>query len=52
MVETEEFFLLGLKVINPFRTKTPKYLLPRENEPLLYYQIGNKNFFIFITSKT
>ena len=23
--------------INPFRTKTPKYLFPRGNEPLLYH---------------
>ena len=36
---------------NPFRTKTPKYLFPREKEPLLYYQIGNINFFIFITNQ-
>ena len=32
----------------PFRTKTPKYLLPGGNKPLLYHQIGNSNFFIFI----
>ena len=37
--------------INPFRTKTPKYLFPRGNEPLLYHQIGNRNFFIFIANK-
>ena len=30
---------------NPFRTKTPKYLFPRGNEPLLHHQIGNRNFF-------
>ena len=27
--------------LNPFRTKTPKYLFPRENKSLLYHQIGN-----------
>ena len=37
--------------INPFRTKTPKYLFPRGNKPLLYHQIGNRNFFIFITNQ-
>ena len=37
--------------IYPFRTKTPKYLFPRGNEPLLYHQIGNRNFFIFITNQ-
>ena len=37
--------------INPFRTKTPKYLFPRGNEPLLYHQIGNRHFFIFITNQ-
>ena len=36
---------------NPFRTKIPKYLFPRGNEPLLYHQIGNRNFFIFITNQ-
>ena len=35
--------------INPFRMKTPIYLFPRGNKPLLYHQIGNRNFFIFIT---
>ena len=38
--------------INPFRTKTPKYLFPRGNKPLLYHQIGNRNFFIFITNQS
>ena len=38
-------------VFNPFRTKTPKYLFPRGNKPLLYHQIGNRNFFIFITNQ-
>ena len=38
-------------VINPFRTKTSKYLFPRENKPLLYHQIVNINFFIFITNQ-
>ena len=37
--------------LNPFRTKTLKYLFPRGNEPLLYHQIGNINFFIFITNQ-
>ena len=36
---------------NPFRMKTPKYLFPRGNKPLLYHQIGNINFFIFITNQ-
>ena len=41
---------------NPFRMKTPKYLFPRGNEPLLYepllyHQIGIINFFIFITNQ-
>ena len=31
---------------NPFRMKTPKYLFQRGNKPLLYHQIGNRNFFI------
>ena len=38
-------------LFNPFRTKTPKYLFPRGNKPLLYHQIGNRNFFIFITNQ-
>ena len=38
--------------INPFRMKTPKYFFPRGNEPLLYHQIGNRNFFIFITNQS
>ena len=34
----------------PFRTKSPgKYLFPGGNRPLLYHQIGNIDFFIFIT---
>ena len=33
--------------LNPFRTKTPKYLFPRGNEPLLYHQIGHRFFFLF-----
>ena len=36
---------------NPFRRKTPKYLFPRGNEPLLYHQIGNRFFYIFITDQ-
>ena len=35
--------------INSF--KTPKYLFPRGNKPLLYHQIGNSYFFIFITNQ-
>ena len=34
---------------NPLRTKTTLYLFLRENKSLLYHQIGNRNFFIFIT---
>ena len=33
--------------VNPFRTKPPKYLFPRGNKPLLYHQIGNRNFLYF-----
>ena len=40
-----------LKFFNPFRTKTQKYLFPGGNKPLLYHQIGNRNFFIFITNQ-
>ena len=29
----------------------PKYLFQRGNKPLLYHQIGNINFFIFITNQ-
>ena len=29
----------------------PKYLFPRGNKALLYHQIGNRNFFIFITNQ-
>ena len=48
----QKFHLPGLQgPLNPFRTKTPKYLFPRENKPLLFHQIGNINFFIFITNK-
>ena len=32
-------------------SKTQKYLFPRGNEPLLYHQIGNINFFISITNQ-
>ena len=35
------------KNLNPFRMKTPKYLFPRGNEPLMYHQIGNRFFLIF-----
>ena len=38
-------------IINPFRTKTTEYLFPRGNKPLLYHQIGIRNFFIFITNQ-
>ena len=31
--------------------RPPKYLFPRGNKPLLYHQIGNRNFFIFITNQ-
>ena len=27
--------------------KTSKYLFPRGNEPLMYHQIGNRNFLYF-----
>ena len=39
-------------LINPFRTKTPKYLFPIGNKPLLYHQIGNRNLFSLQISKT
>ena len=35
--------------LNPLRTKTTLYLLLQGNKSLLYHQIGNINFFIFIT---
>ena len=41
----------NLLAVNPFRTKTPKYIFPRGNKRLLYDQIGNRNFFIFITNQ-
>ena len=37
------------KAFNPLRTKTTLYLFLRGNKSLLYHQIGNRNFFIFIT---
>ena len=37
--------------INPFRTKTPKYLFLKREKPLFCNQIGNTNFFIFITNQ-
>ena len=48
------FFLQGSSLINPFRImrmETHKYLFPRGNEPLLYHQLGNRDFFIFITNQ-
>ena len=33
--------------VNPFRTKTPNMVFPRGNQPLLYHQIANINFFYF-----
>ena len=39
-------------LFNPFRTKTPKYLFSRGNTPLLYHQIGNRNFLINIHYKS
>ena len=33
------------------QNEDPKYLFPRGNQPLLYHQIGNINFFIFITNQ-
>ena len=40
--------------VNPFRTKTPKYLFLRGGGgggDQFYHQIGNTNFFIFITNQ-
>ena len=37
--------------IYPIQNEDPKYLFPRGNQPLLYHQIGNINFFIFITNQ-
>ena len=48
-ISIHKFFKDG--IFNPFRTKTPKFLFPRGNKPLLYYQIGNINIFIFITNQ-
>ena len=42
----DKFFFLSF---NPLRTKTTLYLLLRGNKSLSYHQIGNRNFFIFIT---
>ena len=36
---------------NPIQNEDPKYLFPRGNQSLLYHQIGNINFFIFITNQ-
>ena len=45
---TGTYFLLFI----PFRTKTPNIYSQEEiNLPLLYHQIGNINFFIFITNQ-
>ena len=33
------------------QNEDPKYLFPRGNQPLLYHQIGNINFSIFITDQ-
>ena len=35
----------------PIQNEDPKYLFPRGNRPLLYHQIGNISFFIFITNQ-
>ena len=40
------------KSINPFRMKTPNYLFFRGKKTLFYHQIGNTNFFIFITNQS
>ena len=47
----EDYMILKGNDLNPLRKKTPKYLFPRGNEPLLYHQIGNKIVFIFITKQ-
>ena len=39
--------------INPFRTKTPKYLFPSRNKPLLYHQLATEiSLFSLQISKT
>ena len=44
------FQLGNLGILNPLRMKTTLYSLLRgRKKSLLYHQIGNKNFFIFIT---
>ena len=51
LVSVSQNCLSWTSVFNPLRTETPKYLFPRGNKPLLYHQIGNRNFFIFITNQ-
>ena len=43
--------LYFLSVVSPIQNEDPKYLFPRGNKPLLYHQIGNINFFIFIINQ-
>ena len=47
----ELVYTVVISSVNPFRTKTPKYLFPRGNKPLFYHQIGNTNFVLFITNQ-
>ena len=51
IVEAPSNPLLKLPFIKPIQNEDPKYLFPRGNQPLLYHQIGNINFFIFITNQ-
>ena len=43
--------LFALATDQPIQNEDPIYLFPRGNKPLLYHQIGNRNFFIFITNQ-
>ena len=46
---TSHFTNVSSSWCRPLRTKTTLYLFLRGNKSLLYHQIGNKKFFIFIT---
>ena len=43
--------VLHLHVLTHSEWRPQKYIFPRGNKPLLYHQIGNTNFFIFITNQ-
>ena len=47
--EDEVYSVKKVKSFNPFKTKIPNIYSQEENgnQPLLYHQIGNRNFFLF-----